>query len=116
MRLWGIVVLAAALAGCAASEQQVENLNSAWAACIGDAVARMDDGKTDPVSLAYGIAPQCAGSYQRFSEAEVSNYITENGQRAQRQLWRDKELQMVTSAILIHRTKGKASPSALPAQ
>jgi len=59
-------------------------------------------------------APQCAVQYQRFTTAETSSYITERGQDAQRQLWRDKEPQMVTSAILIHRTKGKASPSALP--
>jgi hypothetical protein len=54
-----------------------ENLNSAWGDCIMDAVIHMDDGKTDPVSLAYGIAPQCAGIYQRLSEAELSRYVTE---------------------------------------
>jgi hypothetical protein len=95
------------LSGCFATAEQVENLRDAWGDCIMAAVIRMDDGKTDPVSLAYGIAPQCGGIYQRFSEAEVGNYFTENGQRAQRQLWKEKEVQMVTSAILIHRSKDK---------
>jgi hypothetical protein len=116
MPAWKVLLVFSLLSGCAASEQQVDNLNSAWGACIADVVARMDDGKTDPVSLAYGIAPQCAVAYQRLSEAEVSRYITENGQAAQRQLWRDKEVQMITSAVLIHRTKGKASAPALPAR
>lgn len=71
------------------------------------AVMRMDDGKTDPVSLAYGLAPQCAVQYQRFSAAQVSSSFTEGGQAAQRQLWREKEVQMITSAILIYRSKGK---------
>jgi hypothetical protein len=84
----------------------------AWGDCVMGAVIRMDDGKTDPVSLAYGIDPQCGVQYQRLSEAEVGNYFTENAQTAQRQLWREKEVQMVTSAVLIHRAKGKASASA----
>ena len=70
---------------------------------------RGDDGKTDPVSLAYGIAPQCAPQYQQFTEAEVGSYITENAQKAQRQLWKEKELQMITSAVIIHRSKQKPS-------
>ena len=42
---------------------------------------------------------------QQFAEAELGNYITENGQKAQRQLWKEKEVQMVTSAIIIHRSR-----------
>ena len=68
-------------------------------------VIRMDDGRTDPVSLAYGIAPQCAAHYQRFVETEVGSYLTENAQKAQRQLWKEKEVQMITSAVIIHRQK-----------
>jgi hypothetical protein len=109
MRVLGIVALGVAslLSGCITSAEQTKGLMDAWGDCVMATVIRMDDGKTDPVSLAYGIAPQCSEQYQRFSEAEVSGYITENGQRAQRQLLRDKEVQMITSAVLIKRAKDK---------
>lgn len=93
-------------AGCITDAQvDAKPLLDAWGDCVASAVLRMDDGKTDPVSIAYAIAPQCAALYQRFSEAEVGNYITENAQRAQRQLWREKEVQMISSAVLIFRSK-----------
>jgi hypothetical protein len=111
-RAWKVLIVALSLSGCITSAEQTKSLMDAWGDCVMAAVIRMDDGRTDPVSLAYGIAPQCGVQYQRLSEAEVGNYFTENAQAAQRQLWREKEVQMVTSAILTHRAKGKASASA----
>jgi hypothetical protein len=113
---WLVLLASLLLSGCVTSAEETKSLMDVWGDCVMGAVIRMDDGKTDPVSLAYGIAPQCATQYQRFTESELSNYITENGQRAQRQLWKEKEVQMITSAVLIHRSKGKASASALPAR
>jgi hypothetical protein len=114
--VWRILLASFLLSGCITSAEETKNLMDVWGDCVMAAVIRMDDGKTDPVSLAYGIAPQCAVQYQQFTSAETGNYITVRGQDAQRQLWRDKEVQMITSAVLIHRTKGKESASSVAAR
>lgn len=64
------VCAAALLAGCVTADQS-QGLQAAYADCVAAAVARMDDGRTDPVSLAYGIAPMCAVQYNRLTEANA---------------------------------------------
>jgi hypothetical protein len=113
--VWNVLILPCLLWGCITSAEETKSLMDAWGDCVMAAVIRMDDGRTDPVSLAYGIAPQCAVQYQRFTE-ELGNYITERGTAIQRQMWKEKEVQMVISAVLIYRTKGKSSVSAPPAR
>lgn len=95
--------LSVLLAGCAADRSPA--LMDAYGDCVMATVIRMDDGKTDPVSLAYGIAPQCAVQYGQLTDAQVGQMLTENSQNAQRRLMRDQELRLITSAILIHRSK-----------
>jgi hypothetical protein len=81
----------------------------AWSDCIMHAIARLDDGKSDPTSVAYGLAPQCAALYQQFTEAMVRDNITERSQAAMRDRARSEELRLITSAILTYRA---ASPAA----
>ena len=48
------------------------------------AVMRVDDGHSDPVSIAYGVAPQCSAKYLAFSQEMMSGMWTEGGQAAMR--------------------------------
>jgi hypothetical protein len=70
----------------------------------------MDDGKTDPVSVAYGVAPQCSGIYERLVEAQVGQMITDNAQIAQRRFVKDQELKLITSEILAQRSRNRKQP------
>lgn len=101
---WLALSLALPLAGCITAAES-DAITKAYADCIWDVVVRMDDGKTDPVSLAYGIAPQCAVEYRRVTEVLLNRMITQSGQIAAEQTMKDQELRGVTSAILIHRSK-----------
>jgi hypothetical protein len=103
-------IVGLALSGCAGmngvpNESGRAAATSAYGDCVNQAVSRMDDGKTDPVSMAYGIAPQCAVQYQVLSQIMIRENFTENGQIAMRQQMRDGELRLVTSAIITHRSK-----------
>jgi len=63
-------------------------------------VKRLDDGKSDPVSIAYGIAPQRGELYAHLTDIMVSHNIPENGQIAMRERMKSGEVQMITSAIV----------------
>lgn len=92
------------LAGCASEQTQRVALDS-WSECVKAAVARMDDGKTDPTSLAYGISPMCAAQYAAFTEQMVRSNITDNGQLYARAEAQRQELRLITAAVLAHRRK-----------
>jgi len=66
-------------------------------------VKRLDDGKSDPVSIAYGIAPQRGELYAHLTDIMVSHNIPENGQIAMRERMKSGEVQMITSAIVAFR-------------
>jgi hypothetical protein len=97
------------LAGCAnvtLSELTDQNkaLNTTWSDCVRQAVGRLDDGKSDPVSIAYGVAPQCAAQYQALTEESVNKYITEGVRANMRQVMKENEIKLITSAILTRRS------------
>jgi len=57
MRLILVIGAALLLAECASVEDRMAEAKpalDAWSKCIMRAIARLDDGKTDPVSMAYG--------------------------------------------------------------
>lgn len=90
------------LAGCA-SQAEKTAARDAWGDCVRDAVQRLDDGHTDPVSLAVGIGPQCALQYGRLTDAMTSGYITAAGQANMRIEMRANEIRLITAAIIAHR-------------
>jgi hypothetical protein len=92
------------IAGCATHQAEQKASLDAWGDCVMHAVARLDDGKSDPMSIANGIAPGCAVLYQQFTETMVSDNITERGQAAMRDRTRSEELRLITSAILTYRS------------
>lgn len=97
------LLLATLLAGCAGPDRSGELLDT-WHACIVSAVNQLDDGKTDPMSVAYGVQPRCAGYYQQVVQAQVAQMLTENSQIAQRQFVQSQELKLITNQVLSHRT------------
>lgn len=92
------------LSGCAsAPDRGTETVRAEWGACIARQVARLDDGRADPVSIAYGAAPGCKTLYADLTEIMVRRNFTEGGQMAMRQQMRDGELELVTAAVLARR-------------
>jgi hypothetical protein len=85
----------------------------AWSECVMYAVSQLDDGKTDPLSIAYGISPRCAVQYNKLTEIMVGQAWTENGQRFARQTWKDQEIKLITSAILTYRSADAQSKQRL---
>jgi hypothetical protein len=75
MRILGVAALCAALGGCAGPDRSGELLDT-WHACIVAAVNRMDDGRTDPISVAYGIQPQCGDITSRSFASAGRPHIT----------------------------------------
>lgn len=97
-----ILFSTALLAACATAQQQ-DSARAAWGTCIAREVDRLDDGKTDPVSIAYGVAPQCAALYNELTQAAVRQYYTEAGQANMRAEMRNGELRLVTAAVVTRR-------------
>ena len=89
----------------AAAKSQLCLAEKVWGDCVVAAVIRMDDGRTDPLSLAHGIAPQCAVAHNEWSEAMIKENSTPQGQDAARERVNSSEIQFITSAIHIHRSK-----------
>jgi hypothetical protein len=110
VRIIAALALTLTLAGCA-TQTQMADARKVWADCVMNAVIQLDDGKSDPVSIAYGVSPMCAVQYERLSGMLVSQAITDSGQAYARQLMKDDEVKMVTSAVLTYRASrtGKAT-------
>jgi hypothetical protein len=104
LALAGVVLLSA----CSTSGTPTPEENAAmkeWGDCVMAAVIRLDDGRSDPMSIAYGVAPLCGSLYAKATNLAVQQFITENGQANMRQTMKAGELKAITSAVLIHRSK-----------
>jgi hypothetical protein len=100
------VAVAIVLTGCATDAEIAaarQSAMDAWGDCVMREVARLDDGKSDPLSIAYGIAPACASLYQQVTQTMLIGMTTENSQAYMRRLTSDSELRMITTAILTYR-------------
>jgi hypothetical protein len=106
MRTWKIlpaIFLALLLGGCLTTEAEKSSAKVEYSSCIMAAVARLDDGKSDPVSIAYGVSGQCSVQYNKLSDAMIGDMITENGQAYMRDQMRNNELKLASSAVLTYR-------------
>ena len=91
---------AAEMAQAAATESQKSYASEAYLICLHDAARRMDDGKSDAVSVALAIKPMCA--------AEFRTVVELNGQDAPnpvaRKMFEDRmeprQLELATTAVL----------------
>src|SRR5262245_38782700 len=112
-----IVSLSFALANCASSVEdrmaEAKPVLDAWSKCIMRAVAQFEDGKSDPVSVAYGLTPKCARLYQQFTEKTVAAMSTDRGQTFMRNTAGSQEVKLATSAVLSYRAASPAGKRAL---
>jgi hypothetical protein len=63
-----LLLLLLACNGCASPAERQAALKvgmDAWSDCVMRAVSRLDDGKSDPMSIAYGVAPNARRSIRR---------------------------------------------------
>jgi hypothetical protein len=86
----------------------------AWVSCVQHAAEQFDDGRSDPVRIAFGIEPVCAGLYGQFTEAIVSSEKTEDAMSDLRKLYAAQELPLITTVVLIGRAKKTPPPLAEP--
>lgn len=86
----------------------------AWVSCIRHAADQLDDGRSDPVSIAFGIEPVCAGLYGQFTEAIVASEKTEDAMSDLRKLYATQELPLITTVVLIRRANKTPPPIAEP--
>lgn len=100
---WPAIGLLPILAGCIANESAQKALEAAYADCTMAAVQRLDDGRSDPASVAMGVAGACAGQYAQLSWQMQGQAFTEGGQAAMRDQMRTNELRLATSAVLTYR-------------
>lgn len=97
------------LLGCAIQTNSAaqKSAETAWSNCIWTAIPQMDDGKSDPVSIAYGIGPRCAAQYNALSKIMIDQMITENSQDYMRAQMQNHEVELITSAVLTYRSSQK---------
>ena len=76
----------------------------AYATCAMDAARRLDDDRSDPASIAMGVASACSGQYTRLAQAMAEP--TENV----RDQTRTEELRLATTAVLTYRNAKREPP------
>ena len=107
MKAWLAIGLLPSLAGCVAdeaSQRASENAaKEAYADCTIAAVKRFDDGRSDPASIAVGVAGACSGQYAQLSLRMQDGMTTENSQAYMRDQMRSNELRLATAAALTYR-------------
>jgi hypothetical protein len=97
-----LVVSLALLVGCAheATDSEVENSASGWTRCIIRSVYELDDGVSDPVSIAYGVRAGCQAFVPEYQAALLTRFHTNVGK-----MWvithiQDQLLQTATHAVI----------------
>ena len=81
-----------------------------WGDCVRSAVERVDDGKTDPMSVADGISAMCAAFYGKVRQSQIKvrqSSGTQKGQESTTANLKEGELRMIVSAILDHRAQAR---------
>jgi hypothetical protein len=82
-----------------------EAAEDAYNDCVLRSVARLDDGKSDPVSIAHGVQPTCAVLYEKLTQTVVSRATTQKGKDDARAMYKDGEIRAITNAVLFHRSR-----------
>lgn len=103
-RPWQILapLICGTLVSCATAAQK-ESAQAVWSECVKINVEKLDDGKSDPTSIAAGVAPLCASEYNQITQMMVSENITDVGQANARRQMAGNEIRLITSAVLTRR-------------
>lgn len=99
-----LVFAICALTGCAsldppATQAQLDATTTAYARCLWDAAKQVDDGRSDPVSIAVGIMPMCAGEWQANTDAVTQGMNLEMKAMYLRKA-RATQVEVATAAVL----------------
>lgn len=108
MRL-AAALLALSLAGCVADEAAQKAARDAYSDCAMAAVARLDDGRSDPASVAMGVSAACAAQYAAVSNQVQSGFVTAAGRASARDTMQTNELRMATNAVLTYRASKRSN-------
>ena len=101
-----VLLVATALLGCVTQEQKSAAVDD-WGDCVRSAVERVDDGKTDPMSVADGISAMCAAFYDKVRQSQIKVRKSSGTQKGQDANLKEGELRMIVSAILDHRAQAR---------
>jgi hypothetical protein len=82
-----------------------EAAEDAYNDCVLLSVGRLDDGKSDPVSVAHKVQPTCAALYEKLTQIVVNRATTQKGQDDARRMYKDGEINAIVSAVLIYRSR-----------
>jgi hypothetical protein len=73
--------------------------------CVLGSVARLDDGKSDPVSIASEVQPTCAVLYEKLTQTVVNRAKTQKSKDDVRRMYKDGEMRAITNAIFVYRSR-----------
>ena len=104
----GLIVAACTLADYEPPEVAIterETAEDAYNDCVWRSVASLDDGKSDPASIAYKVQPMCAALYAKLTQTVVNRAKTEKAKNDARARYKDGEIKAIISVVLIHRSR-----------
>jgi hypothetical protein len=82
-----------------------EAAEDAYNDCVLQSVARLDDGKSDPVSIANQVQPTCAVLYEKLTQTVVNRTATQKRKDDARAMYKDGEIRAIANAVLIYRSR-----------
>jgi len=100
LRIAVCAVITTSLTGCMADQAAKDAATKAYADCTMTAVKRLDDGRSDPSSIAMGVSGACAGQYAQLSDQMIHTMFTEGGQASMKDRMEANELRLATTAVL----------------
>jgi hypothetical protein len=103
MKAWPAIGFLSILAGCVTDETAQRAALAVYNDCTMAAVRRLDDSRSDPASVAMGVAGACSGQYQQLSLQMQGQMLTDNGQAYMRDQMRTNELRLATDTVLTYR-------------
>ena len=104
----GLIVAACSLADYEPPDIAIaerETAEDAYNDCVWRSVASLDDGKSDPASIAYNVQPTCAALYEKLTQTVVNRAKTEKAKNDARARYKDGEIKAIISVVLIHRSR-----------
>src|ERR1700721_293520 len=109
----GATVLTAAgliLAACSSIDYEAdvasaekEAAEDAYIDCVWISLAQLDDGNSDPVSVANGIQPTCAVLYETLTQTVRAT--AQERKDDVRAMYKDGEIRAMANAVLIYRSQ-----------
>jgi hypothetical protein len=99
-----ILWLAACTTTHGPTPQETDAAKNAYTKCLIDNIARVDDGHSDPQTIAARIQPACAVQYDAVIQIAVYQCCTtENSKITTQQNMKSEELKLITGAVLHYR-------------